>query len=236
MKRFYKDVTVGAEAGGFAVLLDGRKVKTPARTVLVLPDKTLADLVAAEWAAQPEKIRPAAMVVTKCANTAVDRMAEKRTEFENAALVYANDLLCYRAVSPKELVAEQARQWDPLLQWFAETFSAPLKSGQGIAPVRQEEPVLETLRGHVAKLDGFTLAALAGTADLLGSLVLAAAVAEGRLNTQDAFALSRIEENFQMKIWGRDAEAVQIAEAKGAEVAALGGFLRACRLCGAVAA
>lgn len=228
MKRFYKEVTVAEdETSGFVVLLDGRKIKTPAKVALRLPKKALADLVAAEWAAQPEKIDPGSMVVTKCANTAMDRGVEKRADFEKAALIYLNDLMCYRAISPKELVAEQSKSWDPLLVWFEERFSARLKIGQGLVPVIQAPEVVATVHGHVEKLDTFSLVALAGLADLLGSLVLAFAVAEGQLSAAEAFGLSRLEEEYQMKTWGRDAEADKNAEAKGAEVSSLGAFLRA---------
>ena len=42
MKRFYKEVAVAPRDGGFAVLLDGRPVKTPAQNGLVLPIEALA--------------------------------------------------------------------------------------------------------------------------------------------------------------------------------------------------
>ena len=49
-KRFYKDVGLGATLGGFAILLDGRPVKTPSKNGLLLPREALADRVATEWA------------------------------------------------------------------------------------------------------------------------------------------------------------------------------------------
>ena len=52
MKRFYKEVSVAPTEGGFAVLLDGRSVKTPARNTLVLPTQKLATAIAAEWRAK----------------------------------------------------------------------------------------------------------------------------------------------------------------------------------------
>ena len=51
MKRFWEDVTVAAEEIGWAVRLDGRPVRTPARGVLVVPTHTLADAIAGEWLA-----------------------------------------------------------------------------------------------------------------------------------------------------------------------------------------
>ena len=51
MKRFYKDVTVGTAESGFAVLLDGRPVRTPGRNMLILPTERLAAAIGREWQA-----------------------------------------------------------------------------------------------------------------------------------------------------------------------------------------
>jgi len=55
-KRFYKEATVEPSGDAFAVLLDGKQVKTPARRALMLPTKAAAELVAEEWQAQAERI------------------------------------------------------------------------------------------------------------------------------------------------------------------------------------
>ena len=48
MKRFYTDVGVVERAEGFAIELDGRPVRTPARALLALPTPALAQAVAAK--------------------------------------------------------------------------------------------------------------------------------------------------------------------------------------------
>ena len=55
-KRFYKAAAAAEAEGGFAVQLDGRTPKSPARKPLIVPTKALAELVAAEWEAQVEFI------------------------------------------------------------------------------------------------------------------------------------------------------------------------------------
>ena len=71
-KRFYAAASVAAQASGFAVVLDGRPVKTPGKAALVLPAQALADGITAEWAAQGERIDPATMPLTRLANTTLD--------------------------------------------------------------------------------------------------------------------------------------------------------------------
>ena len=52
-KRFYKSVAVTET---FGIALDGKTVKTPLKAPLVLPNRALAEAVAAEWEAQTEVI------------------------------------------------------------------------------------------------------------------------------------------------------------------------------------
>ena len=51
MKRFWTDVAVGRQGGGWTVRLDGRPVLTPARNGLIVPTEGLADAIAQEWRA-----------------------------------------------------------------------------------------------------------------------------------------------------------------------------------------
>ena len=68
VRRFWSDVTVGSHSdGGWAVLLDGRTPKTPAKAPLVLPTEAAARLVADEWAAQGEIVEPSTMPATRLA-------------------------------------------------------------------------------------------------------------------------------------------------------------------------
>ena len=79
-KRFWTDVHVREVDGGFAVLLDERSVKTPAKAALVLPHEGLAQGVAREWAAVEEVIDPHTMRLTRAANAAIDKVSLQRAE------------------------------------------------------------------------------------------------------------------------------------------------------------
>ena len=108
MKRFYKDVSVGVAEDGFRILLDGRPVKTPAKNMLALPTRALAEAVADEWRGQGEEIAPAAMPFLRLANTVIDGVVGNRDGVIDAILRFGeNDLLCYRAAQPADLAALQ---------------------------------------------------------------------------------------------------------------------------------
>jgi chaperone required for assembly of F1-ATPase len=227
-KRFYKSATVGErEGGGFAVLLDGRQVKTPAGKPLAVPARGLAEAMAAEWNAQGETIVPATLPLTKLANTAIDAVAERSGEVADDIVKYAGtDLVCYRAEYPSGLVAAQAAAWDPILSWAAAKLGAPLLTTAGIAHVAQPEASLAALRGVVAAMGAFRLAALHVMTTLTGSALIALAHAEGELNTAAAWAAAHTDERWQVSQWGEDFEAAQRLKARLAEFEAASRFFR----------
>ncbi|HMH65056.1 MAG TPA: ATP12 family protein [Rhizomicrobium sp.] len=208
MKRFYKDVSVAPGEGGFCILLDGKPVKTPARGALALPTESLALAIAQEWRDQGETIVATTMPLLRLANTVIDGVAKNRTDVITAILRFGeNDLLCYRAHQPPDLAARQGEAWDPLLDWVRQRHSAHMKVAEGLGHVDQTLDALAALREPLEDLDAFTLAGLHVIASITGSLVLALAVLEGYVPGAYAFELSRIDETYQAKKWGEDAEA-----------------------------
>jgi chaperone required for assembly of F1-ATPase len=128
-----------------------------------------------------------------------------------------NDLLSYRAEAPEALVVRQ-RQWDGYLDWIAHRHGARLAVTSGIQHVTQSPETLAALRRAVAALSDFDLAALHVLASVTGSLVLGLAVLDGRLTSEEAFALSRLDEAYQAEQWGSDREAEQRAGHLAAEM------------------
>jgi chaperone required for assembly of F1-ATPase len=218
-KRFYQSAAADEqEAGGFAVTLDGRSVKTPAGRPLVLPTRALAEAVAGEWNAQGETIDPASLPLTKLANTAVDGVADRNAKVADEILSYAaTDLVCYRAAYPEELAAAQAKAWDPILSWVEERYGAPLFAGSGIAPIAQPEASLAALGGAIAPLSPFKLAALHVMTALTGSALIALAHSGSYLDADAAWAAAHIDETWQAQQWGEDFEAAKRLDARRAE-------------------
>ena len=207
-KRFWKEATIDVGAQDFGVLLDGRPLRTPAKAVLRVPTRALAEAIAAEWDAQEGNIRPETMPVTRAANAAIDKVAVQFDEVVDLLAEYGGtDLLCYRADAPAELVARQSAAWDPLLGWLAAEYDIRLAVTNGVIPVAQDPAALARLRGELARLSPFALAAMHDLISLTGSLVLGLAVARGRLDAQQAWDLSRIDEDWQRAQWGADDEA-----------------------------
>ena len=187
------------------MLLDGRPIRTPARTELVVPTRALAEAVAAEWNAQGPKIEPASMPMLQLANTAIDRVAPDPARVVAETVAYAEtDLICHWAPDPPELIERQRRHWQPLLDWLALSCDAPLQPVAGIVPGRQPSAAVEALRTLVRGLDPFALTGLHYLTTVTGSLVLAVAVLRGRLDPESAWVASQLDEDFQIERWGED--------------------------------
>ena len=99
MKRFWKDVAIVAQDGGWGIALDGRPMRTPHRAPLIVVSAMLAEAIAAEWQAQGDTIDPRAMPMTGLANAAIDLAAPDPAVFGEPVAAYAaTDLLCYRCL------------------------------------------------------------------------------------------------------------------------------------------
>jgi chaperone required for assembly of F1-ATPase len=223
-RRFWTEAAVEETEGGHTVALDGRRVRTPARTPLVLPSRPLAEAVAHEWQEQPETIDPLAMPLTRAANSAIDRVAPARTSVIAMLADYGEtDLLCYRAEAPATLAERQAAAWDPMLDWAAEDLGARLVCGTGVMHVAQPDASLRALCAALESLDAFELTGLHDLVTLSGSLILGLAAERGADAPHRLWELSRIDEIWQAEQWGEDAEAAEAAEDRRRS------FLRAAR-------
>ena len=128
MQKFYQSVAVMQGEGGYAVQLDGKPVKTPAKQPLVIASEKLAARVAEEWRAQGERIDPDTMPITRILTIARDRVPHDRALLIDDITRYAGtDLLCYRAPSSSPSV----RQREPKEERGAHA-SAPIEGGCGV--------------------------------------------------------------------------------------------------------
>jgi len=215
-KRFYKTAAASACDGGFAILLDGKPVKTPAKNALALPAKAAAEAVAAEWRAQDEYIDPAMMPLTRLVHSALDGVAREQKACIDEIVKYAGtDLVCYRADEPDALVKAQEAAWGPYLTFAREKLGASFICTQGIIFKEQPEEacraVHEAVRAIAApRASGiFALAALNVMTSLTGSALIALGVAQQAFGVEAAWKAAHADEDFQMQIWGHDEEALR---------------------------
>lgn len=228
-RRFWTEASAVPVTGGFAVHLDARPLRTPQKVALVLPTLSLAQAVAAEWQAQDTRIDPETMPFTRTANSAIDKVAPQFDAVAEMLSAYGqSDLLCYRAEGPAGLVARQTEAWDPLLDWARDALGAPLVATVGVMPVAQSPDCGAAFRAELGRQSPFQLAAFHDLVTLSGSLVLALAVTHQRMSAEAAWTLSRVDEEWQIALWGADEEAEMAAARKRAAFLHADRFYRLC--------
>ena len=226
MKRFWTDVTMARETGGYLLALDGRPVRTPGRTPLLLPTPALAEAVAEEWRAVRETIDPRAMPLTGLANAAIDRVAPAHDSFAAGLAAFgASDLLCYRADAPEPLRERQAAAWDPLLAWAQRRYDVHFTVTAGVMPQPQPPATLARLDEAVAARSDWELAGLSPVVTISGSLIAALALLEGAASIETVWAAAQVDEAWQAEQWGQDSLAVQARENRWADLSAAARFL-----------
>jgi chaperone required for assembly of F1-ATPase len=226
MRRLYKEAKPVAITGGHGVTLDSRLIKTPGKRDLLVPSAALAAAIAEEWDAQHDEIRPTKLPLTRLAATCIDRVAPDRGAIIRQTANYAGtDLVCYRAVRPPALAARQQAVWEPLIDWAVLRYDAPLTITTGVVPKNQADSTLRAFAAAVAEQNDFELTALHVVTAACGSLVIALALIEGRLDAQEAYAASQLDESFQIEAWGEDAEQAERRRALAADIEAAARFL-----------
>lgn len=199
--------------GKYAVLLDDKPINTPKGNQCVAPSLSLADTVAAEWRGMTDLVDLKKLRTTSLLFAALDVIPKNRTLFENELTAYAEtDLVCFRAEQPVELRAQQDELLEPICQWAEKTFGIELVRSEGIIANQQKVETVETCRGKLCALSPFELTAYSQLIRRAGSLFLALAVATKARTAEEAWILSRLEEDWQIAQWGEDDEARRAAE------------------------
>ena len=226
MRRFWKEVTVEQDEAGWAVRLDGRSLRTPARASLSVPNRPLADAIAEEWRSAGDEIDPSAMPLTGFANAAIDRVAPERQAFASGLGRYAEaDLACYRSEWPPELVQRQEQGWDPLLAWARRRYDIDLATTSALVHFPQPPATVDRLVHEVTALDPFRLAGLSSLVTIGGSLIAGLAVLEKAMPAEEAWAAVSVDDRWQLEQWGSDTEAEKALENRRRDFLAAARFL-----------
>jgi chaperone required for assembly of F1-ATPase len=219
-RRFYEEVEVSDDLEGFAVMLDGRPIKTPAARVLAAPRRPLADVIATEWRAQTEFIDAAGMPMTRLANTIVDGVAAAQDEVVSEIAGYlGSDLVCYRAATPQRLVARQSLHWDPILAWAKAALGADFAIVRGIIHMPQPNDAMALASAAIPR-DPWRLGAVHAVTTLTGSALIALALSQGDIGLDTAWAAAHVDEDWNMELWGRDELGLQRRGYRFAEMTA----------------
>ena len=210
MKRFYRQVTVEPDEGGWRVLLDGRGIKTAGARPQTVPTRALAEALAAEWDAQGEEIDPAAFKLRHLADYTIDIVAPARGKAIRGLLAYAEtDTLCYQAESREPLHLRQAEVWEPLIAAAEHRWDIHFERVGGVIHRQQPLTTLTRMEAVLETHSDFDLSALVLLASLSASLIVGLAAVGGDIDAdaETLWGAANLEEDWQAELWGKDAEA-----------------------------
>ena len=189
------------------VLVNDKSLYTPGKQALIVPTQALADAITAEWRANGKYVG-SKMPLTTLAYTAIDRIVGQEKAIVEVLLVYLDtDTLSYRASSSEALAKKQKEQWDPILSQLDKMLGTPWQVTSGVMPVDQSPQLHKAVEKYLSSLNAMQLAAGSVLSSSLSSLALALAVLGRHINADEAFRLSRLEEDHQAEQWGVDSEA-----------------------------
>ncbi|CAM9550967.1 unnamed protein product [Phaeothamnion confervicola] len=211
-RRFYREVSVReapSEPGIWQILLDKHVLRTPARRPLHFDTPELAVAVAAEWDAQTSAagIEPSTMPLMTLSATTIDQTAEDPAfVVDNCMRYLATDTICFLAADEERILLERQRaRWGPLHDWLRQDVGLPLATSQGKGLLqRPEHPAAaaERCREVLEAMDPWALTAVQSVTMECKSVGIALALALRQIDVDEAFEAARIEEEFNIEVWG----------------------------------
>jgi chaperone required for assembly of F1-ATPase len=108
---------------------------------------------------------------------------------------------------------------DPVLSWAREAHGARFVLGEGVIFVTQPEHAIASVRAAIPS-DPWRLGAVHLITTLTGSALIALAVAARQLGVEEAWAAAHVDEDWNMKLWGRDEIALARRVARFADMQA----------------
>lgn len=126
----------------------------------------------------------------------------------------------------KELIERQKKAWEPILKWVNEILEAELKYTSSLDIPEQPKESGYRLQNFLEKLSDKELAGFYVAALNMKSVLLAAALVKGKVNSEEAFKAAFLEELWQNENWGVVDEAMKKREEMKQELVDVENFLK----------
>lgn len=230
MKRFYEDVTIAPldeeqPDKGWQILLDGKPIRNHDGDAIVAPNYVLAGAIGEEWRAVEDKVDLHRMWLTRLAGGATSLAAAEADKLREDMLQYVDtDLLCYFS-DDHALHQLQQEKWEPVLNQLQQNGRLSIVRTVGLMPITQSDETVQAVRILLSALTAYHLVAASRLVGLLGSLWLYLACRQQVLSYDEAIERSFLDEQFQAKKWGEDAEALRARKSKKQEMQILVRYL-----------
>lgn len=126
----------------------------------------------------------------------------------------------------KELIERQKKAWEPILKWVNEILEAEMKYTNSLDVPEQPKESGYRLQNFLEHLSDKELAGFYVAALNMKSVLLAAALVKGKVNSEEAFKAAFLEELWQNENWGMVHEAMKKREELKQELIDVENFIR----------
>ncbi|XP_055381971.1 ATP synthase mitochondrial F1 complex assembly factor 2 [Condylostylus longicornis] len=204
-KRFFKNTSVLYSDGKYEITLDHRKLKTPTGAPFSLKSEPLAIAVANEWDSQKNEIKQSSMHLTGLCFTCLDNPNKlQKSDMVNYCLNFlSSDTVLFQSEDEKDLKKLQKKEWDPIIEWFNKRYDTDLQKTTDFSSPKMSADDKMKISKYLNSYNDEILHGITFAIDTLKSIILAFAVIDQYLDVERAVHLARLEEEYQLKFWGR---------------------------------
>lgn len=124
-----------------------------------------------------------------------------------------NDVLLFWSTDEK-VQKEQEKLWTPIIAWANQAVNVGFKKTSTLEVQKENINSSSKLKDYLCSLSDKELSAFYVAALNMRSVLLALALVKGKINAEEAFSLSELEELYQANKWGSE----PVAEARRASI------------------
>ena len=199
---------VQSKKGKYLLNINNKSLKTPDGNIIELPSMKLAKILLKDYESS-FKSKPLNIVrPIKITNTAIDKIKPNNIFYINEITDNLNnDMICYFANSPVELVDLQNKEWLPLINYMESSYNIELIYTSKLFSINQKPDSLLKLKNILNEINIFKLSALYTLSQITKSIIISLALVNNKISAKKAFENSNLEELYQISKWGKDEEA-----------------------------
>ena len=199
---------VQSKKGKYLLTINNKSLKTPDGNIIELPSMKLAKILLKDYESS-FKSKPLNIVrPIKITNTAIDKIKPNNIFYINEITDNLNnDMICYFANSPVELVDLQNKDWLPLINYMKSSYNIELIYTSKLFSINQKLDSLLKLKNILNEINIFKLSAIYTLSQITKSIIISLALVNNKISAKKAFENSNLEELYQISKWGKDEEA-----------------------------
>ncbi len=199
---------IQSKKGKYLLYINNKSLKTPDGNIIELPSMKLAKILLKDYESS-FKSKPLNIVrPIKITNTAIDKIKPNNIFYINEITDNLNnDMICYFANSPVELVDLQNKEWLPLINYMKSSYNIELIYTSKLFSINQKPDSLLKLKNLLNEINIFKLSAIYTLSQITKSIIISLALVNNKISAKKAFENSNLEELYQISKWGKDEEA-----------------------------